>query len=63
VIENPETGDKAELEGNRLWFKHSKAVVHALLDDQFEADESELDDAAAGVAGPDRANPRRERRW
>lgn len=28
--------------------RHSKPVIHALLDDQFEADESELDEAAAG---------------
>jgi hypothetical protein len=48
VIEDPATGEKAELEGDRLWFKHSKAVIHVLLDDQFEAHESELDEATAG---------------
>jgi hypothetical protein len=48
VIEDPATGEKAELEGSRLWFKHSKAVIRMLLDDQFEPEESALDDAPPG---------------
>ncbi len=47
VIEDPATGEKAELEGDRLWFKHSKAVIHVLLDDQFENEESALEPTVA----------------
>jgi hypothetical protein len=46
VIENEE-GRRVELEGDRMWFKHSKAVVQALLEDHFEGEESALEDAPA----------------
>ena len=46
VIENEE-GRRVELEGDRLWFKHSKAVVQALLEHSFEDEESALDEEPA----------------
>ena len=43
VIEDPATGEKAELEGGRLWFKHAKPVLSQLLEPHFEDDESQLE--------------------
>ncbi len=40
VIEDPQSGTKVELEGDRVWSKHSKEVIHALVGDS-EVEESE----------------------
>lgn len=42
VIEDPDTGDKVELEGDRVWAKHSRDVIHALVGDS-QATEEDVD--------------------
>ncbi len=47
VIEDPETGEKVELEGDRVWGKHSKEVIHALVGDGEVEDDTQDDGETA----------------